>query len=144
MTVVGITERALDQLARGAELAAPHELPDLIDACARQLGADACLVFVTDLQQRVLQPLLSTEHSPEHALASVLSVDGTLAGRAYQSVQPQLQTDPDGRTRVWLPVGIGSHRLGVLAALVDGEASQELLNALARLAGAAGVLLQAK
>jgi len=114
------TERALDALARAAELAAPHELAGLFDACARQLGTDGALVYVVDLQQRRLQPLLGPEATTEQLAATALAVDGTLAGRAYQLVHPQTQNE-GGRTRVWLPVGIGSHRLGVLVAVLPGE-----------------------
>jgi hypothetical protein len=144
MTVLLATERALDELARAAELAAPHELPDLFGACARQLGAEGCMVYVTDLQQRVLQPLLSGRPTPEQLALPALAVDGTLAGRAYQSVHPQSQADGDDRLRVWLPVGIGSHRLGVLTAVLPGSATPALHESLGRLADAAGVLLQGK
>jgi serine phosphatase RsbU (regulator of sigma subunit) len=138
------TEHALDALAQAAQLAAPHELPDLFDACARRLGANDALVYVTDLQQRVLQPLLSQDPTAEQARLPVLSVDSTLAGRAYQTTHVQTQTDSEGRTRLWLPVGIGSHRLGVLTATFDDEAGPDTTIALGRLADAAGVLLQAK
>jgi hypothetical protein len=145
MTETEVTERALDALARAAALAAPHELADLFDVCARELGAEGALVYVTDLQQRVLQPLLGREPTPEHLAATVLAVDGTLAGRAYQLVQPQTQhEDERGGTRVWLPVGIGSHRLGVLGATFAGAPDPECVTALGRLSDAAGVLLQGK
>lgn len=74
----------------------------------------------------------------------VLPVDGTLAGRAYQTVQAQTQLESEGRTRLWLPVGIGSHRLGVLSATFADAVSADQMAALGRLADAAGVLLQAK
>ncbi len=138
------TEHALDTLARGAALAAPHELADLFDACAQELGADDGLVYITDLQQRVLQPLLGPNASPERRALPVLPVDGTLAGRAYQTVQAQTQLESEGRTRLWLPVGIGSHRLGVLSATFADAVSADQMAALGRLADAAGVLLQAK
>lgn len=144
MTVVGVTEQALDELARAAEPAAPHELPELFDACARRLGAEGCLVYVTDLQQRILQPLLGGRPTPEQLEVPVVAVDGTLAGRAYQSVQAQTQAECDDRTRVWIPVGVGSHRLGVLTATFPGVEGSRLQEPLSRLADAAGVLLQAK
>ncbi len=139
-----LTEHALDALARAAELAAPHELADLFDSCARLLGADDALVYVTDLQQRVLQPLLGPDASPEQLALPVLSVDSTLAGRAYQTVQVQTQVEPEGGTRLWLPLGIGSHRLGVLTATFADAVGPDEIAALGRLADAAGVLLQAK
>lgn len=134
------TERALDALAIGAELAAPHELAALFDTCARQLGAHGALVYVVDLQQRILQPLLTAEGPHE---IKTLAVDSTLAGRAYQTVQVQHQGEGDDAC-VWVPVGIGSHRLGVMTARTRGTAAPELVASLRRLADAAGVLIQAK
>jgi serine phosphatase RsbU (regulator of sigma subunit) len=134
------TARALDELARAAELAAPHELADLFDACARRLGALSGLVYVVDLQQRELQLLRSHGDGRDPA---VIGVDGSLAGRAYQTTEVQTQVE-EGSTRLWMPVTIGSHRLGVLAAVVDDPDVEELQPALARLAYAAGVLLQSK
>ena len=139
-----LTEHALDTLARAAELAAPHELADLFDSCARELGATNALVYVTDLQQRVLQPLLGPNASAEQQSLPVLPVDSTLAGRAYQTVHVQTQVESEGGTRLWLPLGIGSHRLGVLTATFAHEVGPEQTAALGRLADAAGVLLQAK
>ena len=142
MSPPAVTERALDELARAAVLAAPHELPALLDECARALGASGCLVYVTDLQQRILQPLSESADADPAALA--LAVDGTLAGRAYQLVAAQEQQEGPDVVRVWLPVGVGSHRLGVLTATVAGPAAPELVRALGRLADAAGALLQGK
>lgn len=142
MSAVGVTESALKELARAAELAAPHELADLFDACARRLGADGSVVYVTDLQQRVLQPLLGESASVEEF--PVLAVDGTLAGRAYQFVQTLTQPEGDDATRAWLPVGVGSHRLGVLTATFAGPTEPALLESLGRLSDAVGLLLQGK
>ena len=73
-----------------------------------------------------------------------MPVDSTLAGRAYQTVHVQTQVESEGGTRLWLPLGIGSHRLGVLTATFAHEVGPEQTAALGRLADAAGVLLQAK
>jgi hypothetical protein len=144
MAVTEATERSLHELTRAAQLAAPHELPELFDACARELGADGALVYVTDLQQRTLQPLLGPDPSAQETALPVLAVDGTLAGRAYQTVEVQTQSDGPDRTRLWLPVGIGSHRLGVLTATVSGPAEPGQVAALGRLSDAAGALIQGK
>ena len=143
MKPADVTERALDELARAAELAAPHDLADLFDECAQRLGATGCCVYVSDLQQRLLQPLLGSRPTQEQRDSPGLAVDGTLAGRAFQLVQPQTQADGD-QTRAWLPVVMGSHRLGVLTATFDDGAEPVLLERLGRLAAAAAVLLQGK
>jgi hypothetical protein len=138
------TELALAELARAAELAAPHELADLFATCAGRLGAQGAVVYVVDLQQRVLQPLLRELPSPEERALTELSVDSTLAGRAYQNVEMQTQVETGTSVRVWLPVGIGPHRLGVLTATTAVPPDGEQIAALSRLADATGVLLQGK
>jgi serine phosphatase RsbU (regulator of sigma subunit) len=133
------TTHALDELAADAELAAPHELAALIDRCARGLGATSATAYVTDLQQHVLQALVPHDAVP----GEPLDVDATLAGRAYQTLQVQ-QQDEDGGTRLWLPLVSGTQRLGVLSALLRGEADEDRVAALSRLAAAAAALLVAK
>jgi serine phosphatase RsbU (regulator of sigma subunit) len=137
--VPAATTQALDQLASDAELAAPHELAALLDRCARNLGATGATAYVVDLQQHVLQPLVPHEAAPGEAL----DVDATLAGRAYQTLQVQ-QQDEDGGTRIWLPLVSGTQRLGVLSALLPGEAEGDRLASLSRLAAAAAALVVAK
>lgn len=144
MTTSSLTERALAWLARAAEVAAPHDLARLVEECGRQLGVEGALAYVTDLQQRDLQPLLGPGVSAGQDALPVLAVDGTLAGRAYQTVQLQTQLTDDGRTRVWQPLGIGSLRLGVLTAVVDAAPDEEQAEALLRLAGATAFLVQGK
>ena len=138
---VGQTDQVLDDLTRSAQRAAPHQLAELFLAAGDRLGGAGCTVLVADLQQRHLQPLHAVSGAGP-ALAPV-AVDGTLAGRAFQLSQPQTQDEPPG-TRVWLPISVGAHRLGVLTATVAGTADDAELERLVRLAGVAGILLQSK
>jgi len=142
MSVAAGTERALDELARRSELQPPHGLADLFASCAQDLGADAALVYLADLQQHVLQALVGS--AGLGGGSETLAVDGTLAGRAYQLGEPQEQSEAGPRTRVWLPVSIGSHRVGVLTATVPGSLAAPLAASLGRLADAAAVLIEAK
>lgn len=48
------------------------------------------------------------------------AVDGTLAGKAFALHAGGERDEPDGRTRVWLPLLDGTDRLGVMALTVDG------------------------
>ena len=144
MTDGSVTESALLSLARAAVDAAPHDLAELIAGCGERLGADEVLVYLVDLQQRVLQPLLSPAPSATQAALPALAVDGTLAGRAYQTVHLQLQDTDDGRTRVWLPVGIGSLRTGVLSVTLSGPPDESQVESFGRLADAAALLVQSK
>ncbi|MCU1624605.1 MAG: protein serine/threonine phosphatase [Frankiales bacterium] len=143
---VPTTIQVLDDLAVEAELAAPHDLAGLVDGCARRLGALEAVVFVADLQQHILQPLVVGAALTDSA--SELNVDGTVAGRAYQTSQPQLQTGTDLETKLWLPLLLGTHRLGVLAVVLDplADAAEDgpVVGAFRRLATVTAGLLAAK
>ncbi len=106
-------ERALaafQWLARSANLARADDLPDLVAGAASRLGATGAVVHVIDYDQVVLVRLEAggdAESSPH------LTVDGTLAGRAYRDVAPQVSSTPAGVT-LWMPIVDGTDRLGVL------------------------------
>lgn len=122
-------ERAIDTLLAESHLASGHDLPDLVARHAVPLGGHDAILYLTDLQQRVLVPFLAARptHDERH---SMLGIDSTIAGRAFQSVQIQTQDldgegHQEGRTRVWLPLLDGSERLGVIAVTVDDAAALE-------------------
>ena len=97
-----------------APLLAPHTVAGAVDRHARSVGLAGCTVYLADLQQRVLTPLLGADHGARRA--EPLSVDATLAGRCYQSGTPVGQQHPDGDAEtLWLPLDDGHARLGVLA-----------------------------
>jgi hypothetical protein len=144
MTGDEAVRRALDDLMRAAGTAAPHDLPQLFDGCARQLGAAGCLVYVVDLQQRLLRPFFGTRHDLSPPDSEALAVDSTLAGRAFQLQQVQTQADGESAVRLWSPVKLGSQRLGVLTAVFPAEPELPAMEGLARLSDAAAELLQRK
>lgn len=143
---------ALNDLASGAELAAPFELAGLVDACARRLGAVIATTYLADLQQRVLVPMPDPARAADDDDAPLpsLSVDATLAGRAFQTLQVQVQGHDDlaGGGVCWLPLLAGTSRLGVLGVVVAEldslELTGELHASLSRLAAAAAELITAK
>jgi serine phosphatase RsbU (regulator of sigma subunit) len=101
---------ALHELLEGSHLAAPHELPDLVLRAAVLVGATDALVHLVDYEQQSLTPLPAKGAKP----GDVLSVDGSVAGRAFQRVEPiDVPASPEER-RVWLPLLDGVERLGVL------------------------------
>ena len=140
--------RALDDLVTAAEKAAPHELAALFESCAVRLGGTEAVAYLVDLQQEALHPLLGPAATEEDGIAPALSVDATLAGRAYQTLQPQSQHRDDGRLQLWLPLLAGSERLGVLTVTVDDDAlavdGGDRQAALARFAASAAGLLWGK
>ena len=143
------SEQALQLLADDAVLAAPYELAGLVDACARGMGARGAIVYLTDMQQRSLIPFLPRTGAGRDSLLSELSVNATLAGRAYQTFEMQTQDAGADGTRVWLPLLLGTDRLGVLCLTLDTgtdlEADDRRLALLfGRLAARAAFLIASK
>ncbi|MFE2178255.1 PP2C family protein-serine/threonine phosphatase, partial [Kitasatospora sp. NPDC059462] len=88
----------------------PAELPGLVREAARGLGADGARIFLADVQQRHLVPLLpgSGDGEPDDEV----DVEGTLGGRAYRLQRSQFST---GSPAVgWYPLVDGVERIGVL------------------------------
>ncbi|MGW0883160.1 PP2C family protein-serine/threonine phosphatase [Streptomyces sp. NPDC002671] len=109
-----VDEYRLEELIIEAQTALPFELPDLANRCASALGLDTALIYLVDLQQRLLIPL---DESMEP-----LPVDRSQAGWAYRTVSPRV-VEADGGLIVWMPLVDGAERLGVLGmrtASLDG------------------------
>ena len=122
-------EEALDEMLREAHLAGGHELPDLVARHAAMLGGHDAILYLADLQQRLLIPFLHRRptQGQQH---NQLGVDSTIAGRAFQVLRIQTQDvdlggDGEGRTRVWFPLLDGTERLGVLGVTVERAAMLE-------------------
>jgi hypothetical protein len=120
-------EQAVDALLAEAHLAAPYQLPGLVARHAATLGADDALIYLADLQQRVLVPFLGPGGPGVDRQVDPLSIDATLPGRAFQHVEVLTQDAPDGRIRVWAPLLDGTERLGVLGMTVDAALAPELV-----------------
>ncbi|GAC1443032.1 MAG: PP2C family protein-serine/threonine phosphatase [Mycobacteriales bacterium] len=142
-------EHALQSLADEAVLAAPYELARLIDRCARRLGARSAVAYLTDMQQQVLIPFVSRTGPGDDSQLSELSVDATLAGRAFQTFELHVQDAGVEGSRVWLPLLLGTDRLGVLGVVLDDAAALDqddgkLAAMLGRLASTSASLLASK
>ena len=142
-------ERAIDELFAEAHLLAPHQLPGLLVRHAARLGVGGALVYLADLQQAVLSPLVGGDGPAVEETLTPLAVDSTLAGRAYQHVEVLTQDLPNGGVRVWLPLLDGSERLGVLMVTVADPtplhaADRLLMTRLRRFAALAAELLMTK
>ncbi|MFJ8361918.1 PP2C family protein-serine/threonine phosphatase [Streptomyces sp. NPDC093984] len=101
-----VDEHRLEELIIEAQTALPVELSSLANRCASALGLDNALIYLADLQQRLLIPL-------DEALKP-LPVDRSSAGWAYRTVSPRVADTDDGLI-VWMPLVDGAERLGVLA-----------------------------
>ncbi|WP_246430704.1 PP2C family protein-serine/threonine phosphatase [Streptomyces rectiverticillatus] len=92
----------------------PVELSALVERCAAVLGMHTALIYLVDLQQRLLIPL-DERYGP-------LPVDGSSAGWAYRTMSLRV-ADEEAGVIVWVPLVDGAERLGVLAvrsATLDG------------------------
>jgi phosphoserine phosphatase RsbU/P len=99
---------ALVDMLQRAHLCQPDELPAEINAAVSRLGLEIT-VFLVDYEQHRLWPL--TERGKP--TADALSVDGTLAGRAFASVRTMAAGEAARPDRLWVPMIDGSERLGV-------------------------------
>ena len=110
---------------RGAEMADPAAVVDVLAVAARDFGASDVVAYLVDFEQRVLEPL--PDRASHAELPQTEEVAVTMAGRAFLTRAPVSAERPDG-TRVWVPIVEGSDRTGVLAmtvADVDDETLEE-------------------
>jgi serine phosphatase RsbU (regulator of sigma subunit) len=111
-----------------ALLRASHRLPAtgvgaVVLEHARRLGAREAVVYLADYAQHVLVPVPG-EGVPGR---QELTIDGSLAGRAFRRVDPvRSPAHHDGLTTLWVPLLDGAERVGVLEFVVPGEVSPEL------------------
>jgi hypothetical protein len=114
---------ALRQLLRQSHHARPDDLPQMAARAAELVGAIDMILYIVDLQQRVLLPLLAGDAPAREPFP----VEGTVAGRAFSTVTAcTSDAEPDGR-RLWLPLVDGSERLGVLEVVLPDEATEAVV-----------------
>lgn len=101
------TSEPVSNLLDAAHFCVPDAVPGLLVEHARQLGVVDAAIFLVDYEQRVLTPL-PREGGPER---QAVSVEGTLAGRAFSTLNPQWGND---HTLLWMPMVEGNERLGVI------------------------------
>jgi phosphoserine phosphatase RsbU/P len=99
---------ALVDLLKRAHLSQPDELPAEINEAVHPLGMEIT-VYVVDHEQHLLWPL--TERGKPRP--EPLSVEGTLAGRAFALVRTMAAGEPNHPDRLWVPMIDASERLGV-------------------------------
>ena len=122
------TERALADLLEQAHVVPDYALPELFDNYGHTLGAHRAVAYLADLQQRSLAPFVDPQLPARDSHADVLSIDRTLAGRAFQQLEIVTQSldmnqgSAEDGLQVWLPLVAGSERLGVLSATLPDAA----------------------
>jgi serine/threonine protein phosphatase PrpC len=112
-----VVERGLNQLLHLSHVASPDELPGLVADAAEVFEGSDAVVYLADLQQRVLVPFRPLGGRGQEEFSQALGVDSTVAGRAFQQMHQRTQSAAvdrgDDRVRVWLPLLNGTERLGV-------------------------------
>jgi hypothetical protein len=106
-------------LIRASHLLPPHDLPQLISTHAESMGYHDAVIYVVDLQQRLLIPFLPPDGPQGGGAPTALGVESTLAGRAFQQVETLTHDEGAGRIRAWVPVLDGTERMGILAVTVE-------------------------
>lgn len=139
-----VAGRMIAELVSRSHLMRPDEVSTALTQAALPLGVSATRIYLADLQQRQLALLTAGGVQGVGAL----SIDSTLAGRAYQTVT--IQSAPvrgDGATgenyQVWIPLVDGTARLGVLS-LTVADVSEAMLDRYRALASLAGLIIEAK
>ncbi|MET7455964.1 PP2C family protein-serine/threonine phosphatase [Streptomyces sp. NPDC005574] len=113
-------------------------LPSRVSAFAAEAGFGEVLIYLGDLQRDVLRLLtgkgLDAAADPPQGKAE-LSVEGTVAGRAFQYGRLVTAAAEDGRHAWWVPLLDGTERLGVMhmTSAEDGREVCEDMLALASL-----------
>jgi hypothetical protein len=122
---VGVTG-VIRSLRMAAAVAGPEELPGLLRRAAAAVGAVDIVVYLADYPQVQLVPLPSGS-------GAGLSIDATLAGRAYTSLE--VQHAPEHPDRLWVPLVDGCERLGVVEFRSPAAVNDEVEAACGEVAG---------
>jgi serine phosphatase RsbU (regulator of sigma subunit) len=122
----------LHQLLAETHLAAPDHLPTVVARAAGHVGATDAVVYLVDYEQQMLTPFTGGTSTPRE----VQSVDGSVAGRAFQRVEPHDVAASAQERRLWLPLLDGVERLGVLEMVLpgDGPLPEQLVSRLGQFA----------
>ena len=138
----GVAGRVLADVLAQAHLMAPGALAGVLAERARPLGVRGVRIYLADLEQRHLH-LLPDDVAQSSA---ALSIDSTLAGRAFQTVtihRASAEAAGGGLARLWVPLVDGTERLGVLELVVE-DAGEAMLGWYRALASLAGLLIASK
>jgi serine phosphatase RsbU (regulator of sigma subunit) len=140
-----VTGRVIAGLLSQSHVMRPADVAEVLTRLARPLGVSEARVYLSDLQQRHLALLPAREGQG----ADALSIDSTLAGRAYQTLNIQsapvrgADASADEAYHVWIPLVDGTERLGVLG-LTVADVSEAMLGSYRALASLTGIMIMAK
>ncbi|MFE8949620.1 PP2C family protein-serine/threonine phosphatase [Streptomyces sp. NPDC007856] len=120
---------------RALRTAASHELLDAVRrVLVEQYGAESVDLLMADYGLTVLQPVSVLPNTEEP-----VSVNNSVAGRAFGAQEPVVESASGGRVRVHLPVSVRGDRQGVLSVtLAHRGGVRELLGELSDIAEVLG------
>jgi len=126
----------------------PDDVSRVLSEQVRAAGFNDAVIFLVDHDQVVLTPVAGPARASERGAGPPTDVgpqdvDGTLAGRAFQTERPVTVADTGAGAAVWLPILDGAERVGVLFLRVP-VISDELVARCADLAGFLGELIVSK
>ncbi|WP_299955376.1 PP2C family protein-serine/threonine phosphatase [uncultured Modestobacter sp.] len=103
-------ERILGSLLDRAHLMPPRLVGQLIAQELESIGGSDVSIYLQDYDHNTMQPLAGPGLSGE-----AVPIDASWAGLAFRTDARQEQEQPDGSTRMYVPMLDGSDRVGVLA-----------------------------
>ncbi|MBB4700047.1 hypothetical protein [Sphaerisporangium siamense] len=167
---LSVGEQVLAEVLRVARAQPPARLADVITDNAGPLGVRRVVVYLADLQEKVLVPLppevpsgaggddaAQFDAEPDDPDVAgrergVVRIEGTVAGLAYRKLTVVTAEDsqvpgeltrvgePARRHRIWLPLVDGNVRVGVLELTVD-HLDEQVLQRCQLLAGVVALLV---
>lgn len=128
-------------MMHSTHLTGMEQVPGIVRQHASRAGLHNVVIYLSDLQQIVLRPLVG-HTEVEVGGEAELRIDTTLAGRAFQEVRIIPRAGPDGIPEWWVPLVDGTERLGVL--LVSAPEDEYLDEALRILSSIVALMVISK
>lgn len=105
-------DRPMGRLLRLAQAADPQRVVETLSMAVAELGGSDVVLFLVDYDHSQLRP--HPDVLPHGEQPSVVSLEGSMAGRAFVSQRTLAAQREDG-WHVWIPVAERSQMLGVLS-----------------------------
>ena len=125
----------LRELLENSHQLPPDDMPASVCATVMAAGFGDAALYLADHEQRNLVPLREGEPP--------ISIDSSIAGRAYQTEQPMVVEAEGNGQRIWVPMRDGAERLGVLL-FVTPECNDRLVHQCEHVATMVAAMLVSK
>src|SRR4051794_31575629 len=112
----------LRSLLHASHLLAPDDLASTVAAHARSMGAQETVIYLADYEQATLVPLPGAGVPQRQEL----TIEATMAGRAFRRIEMVTSSATASSYRLWLPLLDGVERLGVVELVLPAEPTADL------------------